>query len=121
LKSSSNLREAFLVFLTLTVIALFDAGQLWERQEISMRYATMEIIQLLELDQAQVDRIRSINTAFEIGVSRTSSENSKLQEDKIRILLCERNKRIMEVLDARQKSVLHSYCTNLVSVAKVKE
>jgi hypothetical protein len=118
LKSLTNLREAFFVFLALTVIALFNAGQAWERQEISMHYATLEINQMLSLDDTQVDRIRAIYATCEAEIARTRNENSKSGEEKLRRLLNERNKLIMEVLNENQKRILHAYCTALVSSTK---
>ena len=118
MKSLTNLREAFLVFLALTVIALFNAGQAWERQELSMQYATMEITQMLSLDDVQVERIRVINATFEAEMSRMANENGKSKDDKMRLLLTERNSLIMEVLNENQKRILHAYCTELVSSTK---
>jgi hypothetical protein len=60
LKSLTNLREAFLVFLSLTVIALFNAGLLWEEQKISQQYMNFELTQMLELNENQMEKIRSI-------------------------------------------------------------
>ena len=72
LKSLTNLREAFLVFLSLTVIALFNAGLLWEEQKISQQYMNFELTQMLEMNENQMEKIRSIQTLYEIEVSKSS-------------------------------------------------
>ena len=115
MKSLTNLREAFLVFLSLTVIALFNAGLVWEEHKISQQYINFELSQILDLNEIQLEKIRSIQAAYEIEVSQvTTSEN-------IDLLVRERNRKIMEVLNEQQKRILHSYCTDLVSAAKIFE
>ena len=113
MNSFTNLREAFLVFLALTVIAIFNAGQTWEREEMSLHYATQEINQMLGLDEIQVRKIRTINAAYEEKLSGMINADDGCVEGKL--LLHKRNELIMEVLNERQKRILHAYCTNLVS------
>jgi hypothetical protein len=121
LKSLTNLREAFLVFLSLTVIALFNAGLLWEEHKISQQYINFELTQMLELNENQLEKIRSIQAAYEIEVSKVDSERIVSTSEKVNMLMRERNRKIVEVLNEQQKRILHTYCTDLVSVAKMFE
>jgi GTPase SAR1 family protein len=121
LKSLTNLREAFLVFLSLTVIALFNAGLLWEEQKISQQYMNFELTQMLELNENQMQKIRSIQAVYEIEGSKLISESTASTAEKINLLTRERNKQIMEVLNEDQKKILRTYCTDLVSFAKMFE
>jgi hypothetical protein len=114
------LREAFLVFLSLTVIALFNAGLLWEEQKISQQYMNFELTQMLELNENQVRKIKSIQELYDIEVSRLISEGTASTE-KMNLLTHERNKQVMEVLNEDQKKILRAYCTDLVSFAKMFE
>jgi len=115
------LREAFLVFLSLTVIALFNAGLLWEEQKISRQYMNFELTQMLELNENQMKKIRSIQALYEIEVSKTINDGTASTTEKINLLTHERNKQVMDVLDEEQKKIIRAYCTNLVSFAKIFE
>ena len=115
------MREAFLVFLSLTVIALFNAGLLWEEQKISRQYMNFELTQMLELNENQMKKIRSIHALYEIEVSKVISEGTASTTEKINLLTHERNKQVMDVLDEEQKKIIRAYCTNLVSFAKIFE
>jgi len=119
LKSLTNLREAFLVFLSLTVIALFNAGLVWEEHKISQQYINFELSQILDLNESQLEKIRSIQAAYEIEVSQVTSETTGSKSENINLLVRERNRKIMAVLNEQQKRILHSYCTDLVSAAKI--
>jgi hypothetical protein len=121
LKSLTNLPEAFLVFLSLTVIALFNAGLLWEEHKISQQYINFELTQMLDLNENQLEKIRSIQASYEIEVSRVTSKRAGSTPEKINLLMRERNRKIMEVLNEQQKRILHTYCADLVSVAKMFE
>ena len=121
MKSLTNLREAFLVFLSLTVIALFNAGLLWEEQKISQQYMNFELTQMLELNENQMEKIRSVQALYEIKVSKIISEGTASTSEKINLLTHERNKQVMDVLNEEQKKVLRAYCTDLVSFAKMFE
>jgi hypothetical protein len=120
-KSSTNLREAFLVFLSLTVIALFNAGLLWEKHKISLQYMNFELTRMLDLNENQVEEIRSIQIAYEIELSKVSRHGSVQSREKIQQLVCERNRQIMDLLNERQMGILNSYCTDLMSFAKMLE
>jgi hypothetical protein len=121
LKSLTNLREAFLVFLSLTVIALFNAGLVWEEHKISQQYINFELTKILDLNESQLEKIRSIQEDYEIEVSKVTSERIGSTSENINVLVRERNRKIMEVLNEQQKRILHSYCTDLVSAAKMFE
>jgi hypothetical protein len=121
LKSDTNLPEAFLVFLSLTVIALFNAGVLWEGQKFSQQYMNFELTQMLELNENQLEKIRSIQLVYEREVTRISNGKAGSCPEKVKLLLHTRNRQIMEVLNEHQKIILHTYCTDLVSVAKMFE
>ena len=121
LKSLPNLREAFLVFLSLTVIALFNAGLLWEEHKISQQYINFELTQMLDLTENQLEKIRSIQAAYEIEVSRVGNERIGSTSERVNLLMRERNRKIMNVLNEQQQRILHTYCTDLVSVAKMFE
>ena len=115
------MREAFLVFLSLTVMALFNAGLLWEEQKISQQYMNFELTQMLELNESQMEKIRSIQALYEIEVSKIMSEGTALTTEKINLFTHERNKQIMDVLNEEQKKIIRAYCTDLVSFAKMFE
>jgi len=115
------LREAFFVFLSLTVIALFNAGLVWEEHKISQQYINFEVSQILNLNEIQLEKIRSIQAAYEIEVSQVTSKRIESTSENIGLLVRERNRKIMEVLNEQQKRILHSYCTDLVSSAKMFE
>jgi len=118
-KSLTNLREAFLVFLSLTVIALFNAGLLWQEQKISQQYMNFELTKMLELNENQMEKIRSIQAQYEIEVSKVICERTASTPEKINLLTHERNKQIMDVLNEDQKKILRAYYTDLVSFAKM--
>jgi len=123
-KSLTNLREAFLVFLSLTVIALFNAGLLWEEQKISQQYMNLELTQMLELNENQVKKIRSIQAVYEIEVSKVISEGTSPTSEKINLLTLQRNKQFIDALNEEQIKFLRTYCaccTDLVSFAKMFE
>lgn len=115
------MREAFLVFLSLTVIALFNAGLLWEEHKISQQYIGFELTQMLDLTENQLEKIRSIQAAYEIEVSRVGNERIGSTSERVNLLIRERNRKIMNVLNEQQQRILHAYCTDLVSVAKMFE
>jgi hypothetical protein len=121
LKSLTNLSEAFLVFLSLALIALFNAGLLWEEQKISLQYMNFELTRMLELNENQMEKISSIHAEYEIEVSKVINESQGSRPEKINQLMRERNRRIMEVLNERQQKILSTYCSNLVSFAKMFE
>lgn len=76
---------------------------------------------MLELNQSQMEKIRSIQAVYEIEVLKTTGDGAGAKEEKINRLTNERNRRIMEVLNEQQKNRLHTYCTDLVSFAKMFE
>ena len=115
------MREAFLVFLSLTVIALFNAGLVWEEHKISQQYINFELTQILDLNENQLEKIRSIQAAYEVELSKVATEGIGSSSESIDLLVRERNRQIMEVLNEQQKRILHSYCTDLVSAAKMFE
>jgi hypothetical protein len=105
----------------LTVIALFNVGLLWEEQKISQQYMNFELTQMLELNEKQMEKIRSIQAVFEIEVSKVKTEGIASRSEKINLLTRERNKQIMDVLNEKQKKLLRTYCPDLVSFAKMFE
>jgi len=74
---------------------------------------------MLELNENQMEKIRSIHTLYEIEVSKIVSEGTASTSEKINLLTHERNKQIMDVLNEDQKEILRAYYTNLVSFAKM--
>ena len=114
------MREAFLVFLSLTVMAIFNVGLLWEEQKISLRYVNSELTQMLQLSSTQLEKIRSVQAEYEAAVSKLTERTGATGETRTR-LMQERNRQIAEVLNERQKRILHTYCTDLVSFAKMFE
>lgn len=115
------MRDAFLVFLALIIMALFNAGQLWERQRIAIRLLNFELTHLLDLDKNQMEKIQAINAVYETEVSRLKDDNAVLRNEKVTALLMQRNDRIMEVLNEQQQKVLYAYCTDLIFVTKMLE
>jgi hypothetical protein len=115
------MRDAFLVFLALTVMALFNAGQLWEGQRISIRLLNFELTHLLDLDRSQMEKIQAINAVYEIEVSRLIDDNVVSRNEKVNALLTQRNDRIMEVLNEQQQKALYVYCTDLIFITKMLE
>ena len=76
---------------------------------------------MLDLNENQLEKIRSIQAAYEIEVSRVERERIGSTSEKVNLLMRERNRKIMDVLNEQQQRILHSYCTDLVSVAKMFE
>ena len=80
-----------------------------------------ELTQMLELNENQMKKIRSIQELYDIKVSGLISEGTASRSEKINLLTHERNRQIMEVLNEDQKKILRAYCTDLVSFAKMFE
>ena len=124
MNSLTNIREAFLVFISLTFIALLNLGQLWEGHRSSLEYVNWELIKLLDLNDHQVKKIERINATYDFELSKLGQDKSGdgivNQEKKDRLLL-ERSRQIMEVLNERQQDILYTYCTDLLSFNKLFE
>ena len=80
-----------------------------------------ELTQMLELNESQMEKIRSIQALYETEVSKMISEGTASTSEKINLLTHERNKQVMDVLNEEQKKVLSAYCTDVVSFAKMFE
>ena len=74
---------------------------------------------MLELNENQMEKIRSIQAQYEDEVSKAIIERTTSTPEKIDLLRHERNKQIMDVLNEEQKKILRAYCTDLVSFAKM--
>jgi hypothetical protein len=124
MNSLTNIREAFLVFISLTFIALLNLGQLWEGHRSSLEYVNWELIKLLDLNDHQVKKIERINATYDFELSKIRhdklSDGIVSQQKKDRLLL-ERSRQIMEVLNERQQDILYTYCTDLLSFNKLFE
>ena len=80
-----------------------------------------ELTQMLELNENQMEKIRSIQALYEAEVSKMISEGTASTSEKMNLLTHERNKQVMDVLNEEQKKVLRVYCTDVVSFAKMFE
>ena len=80
-----------------------------------------ELTQMLELNENQMEKIRSIQAMYEIEVSKLVGEGTTSKSEKIYLLTRERNSQVMNVLNEEQKKVLRTYCTDLVLFAKMFE
>ena len=78
-----------------------------------------ELAQMLELNENQLEKVRSIQALYEIEASRIIGEGTAPTSEKINLLTHERNKQIMDVLNEDQKKILRAYYTDLVSFAKM--
>jgi hypothetical protein len=121
LNSLTHMRDAFLVFVTLAVMTLVNAGQLWEGQKNSIRFLNFELTQILDLDKSQVEKIQAINVVYEIEVSRLGHDKGVSKNEKVNALLTQRNDRIMEVLNEQQQKSLRAYCTELIFITQMFE
>lgn len=108
-----------MVFLALTVIALFNAAQLREQHNTSVRLLNWELTQVLQLDKNQMEKIHIINAVYEVEVARLRHEDVAMKQEKVNQLLCERNKRILQVLDRDQQNMLYRYCSDVISFSKM--
>jgi hypothetical protein len=120
----ANLKEAFLVFITLTIMALFNVGQLWEGRRISAGYVNWELTKLLDLDEQQMKKIQSINAVYEYEMAKVYDDKSidgVVKKKKTDQLVSERNRQIMDVFNERQQKVLYTYCTDLLFFNKMFE
>jgi len=124
MNSLTNIREAFLVFISLTFIALLNVGQLWEGHKSSLEYVNWELIKLLDLKDQQVKRIEAINAHYDFELSKVSRDQTtddQAKQEKNDRLLLERSRQIMEILNERQQEILYTYCTDLLSFNKLFE
>jgi hypothetical protein len=107
LNSLSSLRDGFLVFTVLALIALFNVGLHWEIQNITKRSIDFKAASILQLDEAQIHRIHAIQTACDLQLIRLKNEANFVGHEKIDQLLRERDKEILKVLNDNQQLMLH--------------
>ena len=122
--SPTNLRDAFLVFSALAVIALFNAVQLREERKISVGYVNWELTKLLELEDQQLVKIQAIHAEYEREMLKVYDDKSyevEFKRKKMDHLIFKRSMEIMEVLNEKQQKILYSYCTDLLSPNKMVE
>ncbi len=98
----------------LTIMALFNTGQLLEARQIAVRYTNWELTQLLQLDKKQLERIHNIHVLYERKLSNVMQNTQQSMEEKSLALLRERNNYIMEVLNDDQQKILYTYCTDMI-------
>lgn len=84
-----------------------------------MQYMNFELNRMLDLNENQIEEIRAIQQAYEIELSKVIREDPPKSADKIKILLRERNRRIVKVLNEQQTGILNNYCTDLAFFAKM--
>jgi hypothetical protein len=120
LKSFVNLREAFVVFLALSAIACLNAGQIQHQHNTAVKLMNWELTQLLALDKNQMEKIHAINAVYEVALSKLHRHNNELKQQEVSRLLCERNKRILQVLNHEQQNILYHYCTDVISFSKME-
>ena len=115
------MREAFLVFLSLTVMALFNAGLVWEQQRLALQFMNFELKRMLDLDEHQIEEIRSIQANYESEVSRIDVEGGQATATTVTNLIRERDRKILDVLSDQQKGILSTRCADVVSFSKMLE
>lgn len=113
--SFKNLREAFVVFILLLAISILNAGQIVEEQRICMQYMNVRLTDMLELDEHQIEEIRGINLAYQSKLSNLEDADRLSAKMQIGLLYRERNRRIIQVLNERQRKVLHTGSVELIS------
>lgn len=120
----TSIREAFLVFISLTFISLLNVGQAWEGHKTSLQYANWELSSLLRLNDIQMETINAINATCDFELEKvkrdevlTVRQKEKITED----LLLRRSEAIMKILDDQQQELLYAYCTDLFGFNKMFE
>lgn len=113
--SFKNLREAFVVFILLLAISILNVGQIVEKQRICMQYMNVRLAEMLELDQDQIEEIRAINLAYQSELSKLEDAGRLYAKMQIGLLYRKRNREIIQVLNERQRKVLHTGSVELIS------
>jgi|SRR5688500_14298446 len=117
--SLSSLRDGFLVFSVLAFIALFNVGLHWEIENITKRSIDLKAAQILQLDEAQIDRIQVIQTAYDLELIRLKTDHNFVGHEKIEQLQKTRDKEILRVLDGNQQLRLHRHCKDFATVTQM--
>lgn len=86
-----------------------------------MEYMNFQLTEMLQLEKSQLEKIHSINAKYEIETSKISTENVYARDEEISRLLCERNKKVREVLNEQQQKMINTYCTDLISFSRMFE
>ena len=119
LNSLSSLRDGFLVFTVLALIALFNVGLHWEIQNITKRSIDLKAASILQLDEGQIHRIHVIQTACDLELIRLKTEHNFVGHEKIEQLQKTRDKEILRVLDGNQQLRMHRHCKDFATVTQM--
>jgi hypothetical protein len=119
ISSLSSLRDGFLVFTVLAFIALFNIGLHWEIENITKRSIDLKAARILQLDEAQIDRIQAIHTAYDLELIRLKNERNFVGHEKIEQLQKKRDKEILGVLDGNQQLRLYRHYKDFANVTQM--
>jgi hypothetical protein len=112
LKRQPNLKDALIACLGFSIIGLFNLGFHWEERTAFVENITWELQSQLTLSKSQTQKIMEINYAFYDAISTVQKQSSKhdLVEEQINLLIIDKNRKIMSVLNEdQQREWLNGY------------
>jgi hypothetical protein len=105
LKRQPNLKEALIACLGFSIIGLFNLGFHWGERTAFVENITWELQSQLTLSKSQTQKIMEINYEFYDAISNAQKQSSKhdVLEERINLLIIDKNRKIMSVLNEDQR------------------
>jgi hypothetical protein len=110
LKERSGIKEAFLTFIFLTIVALTEIGLRWEQQygerRLIVEYVNSELTDMLRLNERQARQVAEINYTFYDRISEAyfvGFLDTDVFSNEMKTLVETRDLTIMKLLNEQQK------------------
>lgn len=109
-KDRPRIKEAFLTFVILIMIAMAEIGLRWEQQygerRLVVEYVNSELTNVLRLSEHQAKQISEINYSYYDRISEAylaSFRDTDVFSNEMRAITEKRDRTIMKLLNERQK------------------